>query len=172
MKYKRVSIFTVILVCFAATIIGASAFWYNKEDKLTSETKLLIGQEMDIGKFEKNTFQDPQKSINLNNKVWAIYLLSTCEACKHQLQFAEQLSKNPASQIEIVGIMAEEESVIKTFVKEHDIKFPILIDKDRNFARSIKLKYFPSNFIVNQGKIEKVIFGSPQDKTKLSEFIK
>jgi peroxiredoxin len=163
----------VASVGLISTVAGFAAIWsFTKKDKLVSEAKLLIGKEVNIGNFEKNTFQDIQKPLDNNRKTWMIYLVSTCDACKDELQFAEQLSDDPVSQIEIVGIMAEDQTAIKQFVEEHHIKFPILIDPGRNFAKSIRLKYYPSNFIVNDGKIEKVIFGSPQDKTKLADFIK
>lgn len=173
MKRKNFNFSIITLVCLVSTIIGVSSIWYfTKEDKFTLEAKRFIGKEIDVTDFEKNTFQNSQESIDGNHKLWIIYLLSTCEACNDELGFAEQLNNNPASQIEVVGIMGEDELTIKEFVKEHNIKFPILIDKDRKFVGAMKLRYFPSNFIVGNGKIEKVIFGSPQDKSKLLEFVK
>jgi peroxiredoxin len=172
-RRKKISISIVILVCLFSVTIGILAIWYyTKEDKLTSEAKLFVGKEMNINDFEKNTFQNNQKSIDINHKLWVIYLLSTCEACNDELRFAEHLDDNPTSQIKVVGIMGEEESTVQEFIEEHNIKFPILLDRNRKFVGAMKLRYFPTNFIVNNGKIEKVIFGSPQDKSKLSEFIK
>ena len=172
MKQKKVNFVVVTLVCFVSTVIGISAIWYfTKENKLTSEARLLVGKEVNIKDFEKNTFQDIQTIPN-NQKVWLIYLTSSCEACQDELQFAEQINRNSSSQINVVGVMAEDESVIKEFIEKQSIKFPVLLDKGRRFANSIKLRYFPSNIILSNGKIEKVIFGSPQDKTKLLEFVK
>ncbi len=170
---KKNSRIIILLIGVFLIVTSVLTFWYfSIEDKFTLEANLLIGKEMNIGDFQKNGFQNNQILIDDTHKVWAIYLLSTCEACEDELQYAEQLYNDSASEVKIVGIMAEDENVVEIFVKKHNINFPILFDKDRNFAKSIKLKYFPSNFIVNDGKIEKVIFGSPQDKTKLSEFVK
>ena len=44
-------------------------------------------------------------------------------------------------------------------------------DKEQIIIKTLSLKYFPANLKLKDGIIQKALFGSPESKVKLLEFI-
>ncbi|HSK74407.1 MAG TPA: TlpA disulfide reductase family protein [Pyrinomonadaceae bacterium] len=159
-----------LFAAFIFLILSFSCWQNTSENKLTSEAKQFVGKPLNIQDFEKNTFQN-NIEVDTNKRIWLIYLLSTCEACKKELETIRELKSERNSQIEIVGVMSEDEEVIKKFAAEHNIEFPILLDKQAYFIKNLNLKYFPANFVIENGIIKKALFGLPKNE-ELINFVK
>lgn len=97
--------------------------------------------------------------------------ISSCEACKKELQIVKKLKSEPETKIEVVGVMSEDEETVKKFIAEHNIEFPILLDKQANFVKTMNLKYFPANFVIENGTIKKALFGLSGSKESLEKFV-
>jgi peroxiredoxin len=95
--------------------------------------------------------------------------LSSCEACKKEIEIIEKINKS--GDLKIIGIMTEEKSKIEDFVKDHKVTFPIFVDKDAALFKSMKLKYFPTNLLVENGSIKKALLGLPEKTENFVEFI-
>ena len=63
--------------------------------------------------------------------------------------------------------MGEDESVVKKYVKDNDIKFPIIADRNLDMLRGLKLKFFPTNLTIENGIIKRAYLGVPENKEKL-----
>lgn len=53
------------------------------------------------------------------------------------------------------------------FVKEFDLKFPVLIDMSSQLARPLDIHYFPSIYLAEDGVIAKVWRGITRDEADL-----
>ncbi len=67
--------------------------------------------------------------------------------------------------------MFEKSESVNEYIKKQNINFPILIDKDGKLIKALNLQYFPANFILENGVIERASFGSPRNQQDLSELI-
>ncbi len=171
-KQNKISVAIVCIVFLLASILGIFAILkYSKESKLESklfyEAKELVGKEVDFSKFEG--FQSSLKKNDEHQKFWLIYILSSCEACKLELKMIEEMNIN--QDFQVIGIMVEDKEKVESFIKEQKPKFPVFIDKNGEFFKSAKLKYFPTNFIIENGIIKKSLFGMPEKQEDLIKFI-
>ena len=176
---KKYSVFVVFWVSFLSCGIVVLTIWiYTQEDAnnkratVSSESRRLTGIEFNLAGFEKNTFQEFSASFGDSDKVLVVYLLESCNKCTREVSILKQFEKNLSLGIPIIVIMGDKEAVIKEYVDDLGIKFPVLLDRSRKFAAKNKLAYYPANFIVRNGRVEKVRLGSPRDAKELSEFVK
>lgn len=60
------------------------------------------------------------------------------------------------SHFELISInYAEDEKAIREFMKNVNVEFPVLLDRDGNFARKWNVITYPSTFIIDvNGKIK------------------
>jgi len=63
--------------------------------------------------------------------------------------------------------MAEDETVIKDYVRDNDIKFPVIHDPNLGMLRDLKLEFFPTNLVIEDGMIRRACLGVPEGKEKL-----
>ena len=59
---------------------------------------------------------------------------------------------------EIIGISAEEPSVVQAFVRTHPYTYPMVIDKDAKLNHDYKIDAFPTEILV--GKSGRVVYTS------------
>jgi peroxiredoxin len=143
----------------------------RKEDPVIAEAKSLIGKKIPVSEvFDVNTGENYSEQVE-NGKVLLIYLVSGCDACKKEIQLINEANIESNSETRIFGVMFEKNELVNEYVKKHNINFPILIDKDGKILKELNLKYFPTNFKLENGIIEKASFGSPKNQKDLSELI-
>ena len=63
--------------------------------------------------------------------------------------------------------MAEDKTVIKDYVRDNDIKFPVIQDPNFDMLRDLKLEFFPTNLVIEDGMIRGAYIGVPEGKEKL-----
>ena len=120
--------------------------------------------------FDINTSDDYSEKIR-NGGVLLVYLISGCDACKKEIQLINEINQESNPKVKIFGIMFENNKSVNEYIKMHNINFPILSDKDGKLLKALNLKYFPTNFKLENGVIEKTIFGSPKNHEELLELI-
>ncbi|MBX7171931.1 MAG: TlpA family protein disulfide reductase [Pyrinomonadaceae bacterium] len=113
--------------------------------------------------IDESDFSDEIKK----GKVLVIYVLTGCQACKKESKLISDNFSKLDSEIKILGITIEKKSDIEDFINQYGIKFPILYDKEVTLHEKLKIKYFPTNFLLENGKITKTWFGTPIDKNDL-----
>lgn len=118
--------------------------------------------------LELETNKDFSDELHKGDVV-VVYMLSNCEACEKETQTISEIQ--PKINIKVFGIMFEDKKVVKNYIKDRNIKFPVLIDKDKKLFKALSLQYFPTNLKLKNGFVQKALFGSPQSEAKLLEFI-
>lgn len=99
-----------------------------------------------------------------------VYMLSDCEACRKETEIISQIQAD--TDTKFLGVVFEDEAVVKNYVKNHNLKFPVLIDKDKTILQNFALQDFPANLKVKDGAVQKALFGLPVNADKLLEFAK
>jgi peroxiredoxin len=100
-------------------------------------------------------------------RVLLVYLTTSCEACVKETEVISRLHRDAPPDLRVYGIAIERPAQVATFVKEFDLKFPVLIDMGSQLTRSLDIHYFPSKYLVEDGIIKKVWRGSTQDEAEL-----
>lgn len=129
----------------------------------------------------KALLETPLNSINSNfnypidiksGKTLIFYLETDCSACKKEIQIITELLSTVESKIKVVAISSESKDKLETFAKENSINFPILIDENGTLRKKLKIQYYPTNYILNNGVIEEAWIGNPRDKESLIKALK
>lgn len=80
-----------------------------------------------------------------------------------------RLKRDAPPDLQIYGVGIERPAQIETFVKEFDLKFPVLVDMGSQLARSLDIHYFPSKYLVKDGVIIRIWRGATQDEAELRQ---
>jgi peroxiredoxin len=99
-------------------------------------------------------------------KVLAIFLTTNCNACKKDVGLISALDSQIDSNLKIYGVAVESEEKIKAYIKQNNIEFPVVIDKQGQLLKNLSVKYFPTKYLIENGIIVKTVVGSSRDKDK------
>jgi thiol-disulfide isomerase/thioredoxin len=164
MKFLKNFNLPLAAIVFAAAIIAIAVFTMSrakgKDDEISVATKRL----------EKKTLPDSVLQQITEEKFFIVYLTSGCGACSDELPLLSELSANSPG-IKIFGIMSEDESVVKKYVSDNNIKFPVILDRNLDMLRNLKIEFFPTNLTIENGIIKRAYIGAPENKEKLSALI-
>lgn len=69
--------------------------------------------------------------------------------------------------LRVFGVGIERPAQLATFVKESGLKFPVLVDIGSRLARSIDIRHFTSEYLVEDGAISKEWRGKTRDEAAL-----
>lgn len=73
-----------------------------------------------------------------------------CVECRTEAPELEAFYRRYGDQVAVVGIdMREPGSVVRTFVEEHDLTYPILLDRSERVARSYRVRGVPETWILD-----------------------
>lgn len=97
---------------------------------------------------------------------------SWCPPCRAEmpaLERAYQAEKARGLEILAVNTTYQDQlAAAQTFVVEHGLSFPILLDRTGELANRYQMRALPTTFFVDrEGTIRKVIIGGPMDETTL-----
>lgn len=166
---KNINIKFIVVVAVASTLLLIFFIKFTKEDPLLKEAESFRAKKM-----PKMLLQDAETGIDysdeiMRGEVFLVYSISSCDACRKELKFFSQAKTDSKSTTKIIAVMPEDKQVVRDYIKQNEIKIPILIDKDGKLLQELNLKYFPSNFKLINGEIKRVSFGLPQDTKDLME---
>lgn len=145
----------VFLIGIIATVVfTVSRPWRN--DEILVATKRLENRKLPASTLSQ---------INEKNFL-VVYLTSGCKACSDELSLLSEVHVN-SPELKIFGAMAEDETDIKDYVRDNDIKFPVIHDPNLGMLRDLKLEFFPTNLVIEDGTIRRAYLGVPEGKEKL-----
>jgi peroxiredoxin len=163
MKFLKHFNLPLALVVFFIGIIATIAF---KVPRPRSNNELLVAaQRVEKSKLPASVLDQ----VNEKNFL-VVYLTSGCKACSDELGLLSDLHATSAG-LKIFGIMGEDETVIKNYVRDNNIKFPIIRDRHLDVLRGLKLEFFPTNLVIENGTIQRAYVGVPESKEKLLALI-
>ncbi len=173
MQFKFLKNINLLLtaIIFAVSISALVGFIYLKKDnRLADEVKRLTDRHLpEANLLEIGTKKDFYNEV-VKGDVILVYLISTCDACRNELNIIAESSIE--QQVKIFGIMLENEDVVRRYVKKNNIEFPVLIDKNAGILDGLEIKYFPANLKLSNGVVKNVVLGTPENGQKFLEFIK
>lgn len=168
---KRINIAAAVIaavVCIFSYALYARA---TKRDPLIEEAKTLQSKRVPKSSLrEVGTGADYSDEI-MKGKVMLVYAVSSCEACRNELQFITRSKQGLDPKTKIFVIMSEDEKVVREYVERNGVGVPVLLDKDGSLLRGLGLQHFPSNLKLDDGKIDKALFGFPGDSKTLMDLI-
>jgi peroxiredoxin len=104
-----------------------------------------------------------------HGRVLLLYVLTGCRGCQTEADMIVQSSLRKDSNIRVFAVANEDERLIDEFSKSHNLDFPILLDKDGIFRDDFGITFFPSNFLINEGVVEKSWAGTPKSISELKD---
>jgi peroxiredoxin len=178
MKQNRLAILGTFLV------LGAS-MWFLTSQLNASKRTSFAGKEkapVELVSTSRQTLP-AYRMTNVNEqeipadelshgRVLLVYMTTACEPCVKQARIISRLNEVNSSNVRIYGVSFERPAQVATFVKEFDLKFPMLIDRGSQLARSLDIHYFPSTYLVEDGVITKVWRGVTRDEADLHNQLK
>ena len=163
-----------ILIFITLIIAGVvSAVTISKLNSSKNSADELIGKEFssntplpEISLLEYKTKNACDQQLR-QGKVLLVYLLSSCYGCQKESAVLAESDLLKGETVKVYGIADESEENLMSFARMHNFKFPILLDRESKFRKSLNINYFPANFVINNGIIVKSWFGNPRDKEDL-----
>ena len=107
---------------------------------------------------EKTKLSDHQGETLLVN-FWATW----CPPCRKEIPDLQKLYDNKDVEILAVNMTdtEESESQVKDFVKEYDMTFPVLMDKESDVGMTYQIPAYPTTYIIDEeGRIQFVAMGA------------
>ncbi len=102
-------------------------------------------------------------------RILLLYILTNCRGCQTEADMIVQSSLRKDANIRVFAVANEDERLIDEFSKSHNLDFPILLDNDGMFRDEFNITFFPSNFLINEGVVEKSWVGTPKSISELKD---
>ncbi|KIL34922.1 thiol-disulfide oxidoreductase [Cohnella kolymensis] len=93
-----------------------------------------------------------------------------CGPCRDEMPaLQKQYDKWQAQGLELIGInLGEDRLTAESFVRNVDVNFPILLDKDRQTLNEYGVRQYPTTFFISaDGTIQDVVVGGPLSEQEI-----
>ncbi|KYG30802.1 thiol-disulfide oxidoreductase ResA [Priestia endophytica] len=162
MKKRRLLIRTIILSVLIATLgytLYTNFFTDKEKVKEGSVAPDFVLTDLDGKKHQLSDLKG--KGVFLN--FWGTW----CEPCKREMPYmANQYKNYQELGVEILAInVGESNLTVSNFIKQYNLNFPVVMDKDSQVLNAYGVKPLPTTFLINKdGKVVKIITGSMTEK--------
>lgn len=161
----------IVVVGVSLSIIASAFFWQQRptEGKFVSEMASYKRQQLPRAPLiELKSGEDYFEKVEKDD-VLLVFSIIGCDACEKEMQLIAENAEKIRSGMKIYGVISEDLKAAERYAQAHDINFPILLDEGGKLRKELRLKYFPTNFRLNNGTIEEAWFGIESDN---EEFLK
>lgn len=171
--------YTSALIIIAAVALTSVTFmligpWKrasDKQRKLAAEAASYKGRLLpEAPLVELKTGDDYSEKVK-GSDVLLVYLMAGCEACEKELQAIAESGTAINPDVKIYGVMFQDQETSSRYIQKHNINFPVLLDRDGKLRQALGVKYFPTNFKLNDGTIKDVWFGFPNAKEEFLQMV-
>lgn len=165
-------IIAVVALTFVTfIIIGPWKRDSDRERRFAAEAASYKGRSLpDAPLVELETGDDYSEKVR-GGDVLLVYLTAGCEACDKELRAIAENGTALNPDVKIYGVMFQDQETSSRYIQKYDIKFPVLLDRDGKLRQALGVKYFPTNFKLNDGTIEEVRFGFPNAKEEFLQMV-
>jgi peroxiredoxin len=175
----------ILSAALGALVVLLASTWFfamqsearkQKDDHLKGREPLEIASNVNLPLPAYRIANLEQQEIPADElrrgRVLLVYLTTSCEPCLKEVEIISRLHRDAPPDLRIYGISFERPAQVATFVKEFDLKFPMLIDMSSQLARSLEVHYFPSKYLVEEGVITTIWPGLTRDEAHLRQQLK
>ncbi len=96
----------------------------------------------------------------VKGKVLLVFLNSECAACQKEVTLLSKHFAEINSQVRIVGVTTESRKKADSFSADYKLQFPIVLDENGDMMFEAGVRCTPTNFILQDGIIKKIHFGT------------
>jgi peroxiredoxin len=112
-----------------------------------------------------------QRELNVDElrkgRVLIVYLTTDCTPCVKEAEVISRLRRDTPPDFHIYGVALENRARLMEFAEKLNLPFPLLSDAGGQLAASLDTKYFPSEYLVEDGIITKIWYGRTRDENEL-----
>jgi peroxiredoxin len=154
-------------------ILGIVAALTVKRAKNNSSAENIADKVVTVNQpLPEINFVDYKDKANYNQelkqgRVLLIYIMTSCGGCQMEADIIAQSNLAKDSRIRIFAIANEDSNSLAGFSKNHSFEFSIFSDENDVFRKGLNITHFPTNFLINNGIIEKRWVGSPRNAEEL-----
>ncbi|MCX7976795.1 MAG: TlpA family protein disulfide reductase [Bellilinea sp.] len=118
---------------------------------------------LDGKKYSLSSFSGKPVLINF----WATW----CDPCKAEMPLFESLYRKN-SEVVVLGVNYNEPvNVIRRFIEERDLTFPILLDEEGKIAEKFQVFGFPTTYFIDRDGFLREIYVGQLDEVLLSTYL-
>jgi peroxiredoxin len=96
-----------------------------------------------------------------------VFLTTSCGPCVDEAQAISRIVGESPTPIRVYGVGVERPAQVATFVKEYDLKFPFLHDKDSTLREAFDVRRFPTKLLVEDGVVKQAWYGKTTEEARL-----
>lgn len=173
MSRSRITILVVLVVLVTSMLFTTSRLSAGKQTRDIGKDRMPVGlistshRPLPAYRLANINQQDIPADELSHGRVLLVYITTSCEPCVKEAKIISRLHATNLSNLRIYGVSFESSTQVATFVKEFDLKFPMLIDMSAQLAKSLDIRYFPSSYLVEDGVITKMWRGVTMDEADL-----
>lgn len=100
--------------------------------------------------------------------VYLTFWASWCIPCREEMPHLQNLWEQHREQgFEVIGINVDEDpDAAQQFAQDHDIRFPLVSDRDRSISKQYRVAGYPTHYIVGRdGRVHFSALGFTEDDT-------
>lgn len=96
-----------------------------------------------------------------------------CTECRTEMPDLERIHRNYSGDVVVLGVnMRESSRVARSFVEEHDISYPILLDQEKRVAKTYRVTGVPETWIVSADGVALARFIGPVTSDQIEHSLK
>ncbi|GGA32424.1 thiol-disulfide oxidoreductase ResA [Kroppenstedtia guangzhouensis] len=154
-------------------MVGAVAFAIYKT--MSGGEKQTVEEEMEAPDFQLQTLEGKELKLSAlrGQTVLLNFWASWCEPCRDEMPAIEKVyEKHKEKGLVVVGInIAESKLTVKGFVRQLDLSFPIVLDKERKVVDQYQIGPIPTSiFIDKEGRVVRNVKGQ-MDENQLETYV-
>ncbi len=170
LKYKyHIIIFLLVATSGSVLAIGLNKYNERKDEVAKEDIGKVFPMDVSLAKmqfFEFKTEAERTQEV-LDGNVLVAYLVPGCEACRREAKLMAENRLNELNGLKIFGIVPGNKKSVEKFVKDHDLNFPILADKNGEIRQKFEISLVPTNLFVQNGVVTSKWYGAPKDVNEL-----
>ncbi|MCP3738680.1 thiol-disulfide oxidoreductase ResA [Rossellomorea sp. BNER] len=162
-KKRRLLIRTIILIVLASAVIYTLYANFTKGERGTLD-KGDTAPDFVLTDMKGETHRlSDYKGEGVFLNFWGTW----CKPCEKEMPYMEnQFQKFKDQGVNVIAVnVGESDFQINKFIDEHQLTFPVVVDKEKDVQNAYGIKPLPTTFLINpEGKITKIITGSMSEK--------
>jgi peroxiredoxin len=173
MSKNRIIIGAVLVVLSSLTLIFSAQLTASKRlglrEHISTHSELNSTPHPPLPPYRMASVDQREISDDVlsRGRVLLVFLTTSCEPCLEEAKIISRLHQFNSTHLRIYGVSFERPAQVASFIKELDLKFPMLIDVNAQLTHGLEIHYFPSLYLVEEGRITQVWRGVTRDETAL-----